>query len=179
MQQAIRPWGWCVDTFYNWWRVKKLGMSRLCSHIASYIVSKSETNVQVLRTHTDILSIHLGGVDNHKDLLNGAGCSSLYQVLLYRAHDRWDCHDGWRCRSRGGYNILDQIETAEWAQAPGRPGLPPCLMNPPKLEGGDEWLSGFLLKAMNKSGRAKVWETRKDALYQHARRRCPTKLQTS
>lgn len=52
------------------------------------LITKSETNVQGLRTHTDILSIQLGGVDNHKDLLNGAGCSSLYQVLLYRAGDR-------------------------------------------------------------------------------------------
>lgn len=35
----------------------------------------------------DTLPIHLGGVDNHKDLLNGAGCPSLYQVFLYSAGD--------------------------------------------------------------------------------------------
>lgn len=56
-----------------------------CVHtLPPTLVSKSETNVQGLRTHTGIVSIHLRGADNHKDLLNGAGCSSLYQVLLYR-----------------------------------------------------------------------------------------------
>lgn len=35
----------------------------------------------------DTLPVHLGGVDNHKDLLNGAGCPSLYQVFLYSAGD--------------------------------------------------------------------------------------------
>lgn len=40
------------------------------------------------RAREDTLPIHLGGVDNHKDLLNGAGRSSLYQVLLYGARDK-------------------------------------------------------------------------------------------
>lgn len=52
-------------------------------------------------THTDTLLIYLGGVDNHKDLLNGAGRSSLYQALLYRPHDKWDCHDGWEWGAEG------------------------------------------------------------------------------
>lgn len=49
-------------------------------------ITKSETDAHVLRTHTRTHT-HLGGVDNHKDLLNGGGRSSLYQVLLYRPGD--------------------------------------------------------------------------------------------
>lgn len=164
MQQAIRPWGWRVDAFYNWWRIIKLGMNRLCSHSPPTIVPKSETNVQVLRTHTDILSIELGGVDNHKDLLNGAGCSSLYQVLLYRAHDRWDCHDGWRCRSRGGL----QHSRSNWNRRMStstRPAWAATLSDEPPEAAGEEmngWVASF----------SKQW-------IKVTEQRCPAKHQTS
>lgn len=64
-------------------------MDLLCSEIALYTHYKVRDKcLSAQDTHTDMLPIHLGGVDNHKDLLNGAGCSSLYQVLLYRLHDK-------------------------------------------------------------------------------------------
>lgn len=50
--------------------------------------------------------------------------------------------------AEGGYNIPDQIETAEWAQAPGQPGLPPCLMNPPKLQ-ERRWMAEWLPSQSN------------------------------
>lgn len=107
-----------------------------CVHTSpSTPVTKSKTNVQVLRTHTGILSIYLGGVDNQKDLSNRAGCSSLYQVLLYRADDRWGCNDGRGCRSRGGYTILDQIEGADRTQAAGQPAGHLVWCSPPEAVG--------------------------------------------
>lgn len=68
--------------------IKKLGMKSLCSHNASYTRYKVRDKCPSAQDTHRQLSIHLGGVDDHKDLLNGAGCSSLYQVILYRAHDR-------------------------------------------------------------------------------------------
>ena len=66
-------------------------MDLLCSDIALYTHYKVRDkcrNAWDTHTHTDTLLIYLGGVDNHKDLLNGAGRSSLYQALLYRPHDK-------------------------------------------------------------------------------------------
>lgn len=83
-----------------------------------------------------LLPMHLAGVDNHKDLLNGGDRSSLYQVYLYRPGDKWGRHNGWGRGAEGPYNAPDRIETTEWALVLNRAGLPPCLMNPPKLQEG-------------------------------------------
>lgn len=143
-----RPSGLGVDT---WTHVIIDGASKswvwtACVHTSPpTLVPKSETNVRVLRTHTDILSIELGGVDNHKDLLNGAGCSSLYQVLLYRARDRWDCHDGWRCRSGGGL----QHSGSNWNRRMStstRPAWAATLSDEPPKAAGEEmngWVASF------------------------------------
>lgn len=66
-------------------------MDLLCSNIALYThykVRDKYPHARDTHTHADTLLIYLGGVDNHKDLLNGAGRSSLYQALLYRPHDK-------------------------------------------------------------------------------------------
>lgn len=54
---------------------------------AAPIRSRRQMSERSGHAQEDTLPIHLGGVDNHKDLLNGAGCPSLYQVFLYSAGD--------------------------------------------------------------------------------------------
>ncbi len=106
-------------------------------------------------THTDTLPIHLGGVDNHKDLLNGGGRSSLYQVLLYRPHDKWDCHDGWGWGAEGPITrwieLKPQNEPQRWAEL----GCHLVWWTPRSCRGGDEWVNAFLLTALNRKGEHK------------------------
>lgn len=70
--------------------LKALYMDLLCSNITLYTHYKVRDKCPHAHdTHIHRhLPIHLGGVDNHKDLLNGGGRSSLYQVFLYRSRDR-------------------------------------------------------------------------------------------
>lgn len=106
-------------------------------------------------THTDTLPIHLGGVDNHKDLLNGGGRSSLYQVLLYRPHDKWDCHDGWGWGAEGPttrwIELKPQNELRRWAGL----GCHLVWWTPRSCRGGDEWVNAFLLTALKWKGERK------------------------
>lgn len=99
-----------------------------------------------------LLPMHLAGVDNHKDLLNGGDRSSLYQVYLYRPGDKWGRHNGWGRGAEGPYNAPDRIETTEWALVLNRAGLPPCLMNPPKLQEGRQMGECLLLITLNWKG---------------------------
>lgn len=120
-------------------------------------------------THTDTLPIHLGGVDNHKDLLNGAGRSSLYQVLLYRPHDKWDCHDGWGWGAEGPttrwIELKPQNEPRRWVEL----GCHLVWWTPRSCRGGDEWLNAYVLTALNKKGERKHARESKIHPYQHRR----------
>lgn len=130
--------------------LKALFMDLLCSHIALYTHYKSQIQMSKCSGHTDTVPIHLGGMDNHKDLLNGAGRSSLYQVLLYRACDKWDCHDGWGWGAEGlithWIELKPENEPQHWAG----PGCHLVWWTPWSCRGGDEWGNAFLLTALNK-----------------------------
>lgn len=99
----IRPQSWRVYTYYNWWHFKRHCTWTSCDPIQALVRDKC-LHAQDTHTHTHALLRHLGGVDNHKDLLNGGGRSSLYQVLLYRPCDKWDCRDGRRGLQCSGSN---------------------------------------------------------------------------
>lgn len=164
MQQAIRPWGWRVDTFCNWWCIKKLGMNRLCSHIASYThyevgdkcPSSGHTQTycpytleawiitriywMVLVVPHSIRSFFIGLVIDETAMMG----EDEEQRGLQHSGSKWNRRMSTSTEAGLGCHLV-------W-------------WTPRSCGGGDEWLSGFLLKAMNKSGRAKVWEPKKDAL---------------
>lgn len=130
-------------------------------------------------TRTGTLPIHLGGVDNHKDLLNGAGRSSLYQVLLYRPHDRWDCHDGWGWGAEGPTTLWIELKPQNELQRRARQGCHLVWWTPQSCRGGDEWANAFILTALNKKGRGKVRYTlpaEEDDAWQDSRLSSHTKL---
>lgn len=81
------------------------------------------------------------------------------------APDRWGCLDGWRCRSRGGRGATTfwiKLKPRNEHEHQASRGCHLVWWTPRSCRGGDEWLSGFLLKAMNKSGRAKAWERERE-----------------
>lgn len=98
------------------------------------------------------LPIYLGGVDNHKDLLNSAGSSSLYQLPLYRAHDKWDCFDGWRWGWGAEGPITHWIELKPENEPQHQANLDCHLVwwTPWSCRGRDEWGNAFLLTALKK-----------------------------
>lgn len=112
--------------------LKALYTDLSCSNITLYAHYKVRDKC-AQDTHAQALSPYLGGVDNHKDLLNGVGRSSLYQVLLYRPHDKWDCHDGWEWGAEGATTCRIELKPQNDAPALHRAALPPSPMNPLKL----------------------------------------------
>lgn len=104
------------------------------------------------------LAIHLGGVDNHKDLLNGAGRSSFYQVLLYRPLDKWGCHPGRGWGAEGPTPSWIQLKPLRMSPGAG-PGLPATLPDDPPEAVGLEmnvWTPSFP-QHWTQRCRVKVW----------------------
>lgn len=106
-------------------------------------------------THTHTQLRHLGGVDNHKDLLNGGGRSSLYQVLLYRPSDKWDCHDGRVWGAEGPTVLWIKLKPPNEPGRRTRPGCHLVWWTPWSCRGGDEWANAFLFTELKRRGRWK------------------------
>lgn len=136
--------------------LKPLYMDLLCSNITLYThYVVRDKCAQDTHTHTQALSPYLGGVDNHKDLLNGGGRSSLYQVLLYRHSDKWECHDGWEWGAEGPttcrMKLKPQNEPHCWTEL----GCHLVWWTPWSCSGEDEWVNAFLLTAQNERRKSK------------------------
>lgn len=97
--KAVRVGGDDVVVPRNKWH-QALGLTHVTRVRAAWVSVYTHTNCPAVpirsrrqmsersgHAQEDTLPIHLGGVDNHKDLLNSAGCPSLYQVFLYSAGD--------------------------------------------------------------------------------------------
>lgn len=150
----IRPQNWRVYTYYNWWHFKRHCTWTSCDPIQALVRDKC-LHAQDTHTHTHTLLRHLGGVDNHKDLLNGGGRSSLYQVLLYRPSDKWDCHDGRVWGAEGPTVLWIKLKPPNEPGRRTRPGCHLVWWTPWSCRGGDEWANAFLFTELKRRGRWK------------------------